>query len=345
MAKRVFTDEWRRKISEAAKARAQTPEGKALLSRMSKGKSPLAETRQKISDAGKGRVQSEETKAKRVASRQGYSHSEETKRKISTANSGKVRTDETRQKLSAAGKGRPHTLEHIAAQVNARKTNGPWFKIDDIGERISHGKKAAFDALSEPAKEMIRAHARTIGKARQVWSDINCEVCHAVVPGHLKRLRFCSDECKALGLSGAGAPNWQGGKTDESTKQRHSFEAGMWRYLVLHRDELQCQICGTRENLHAHHIKSWSQYPDLRFDLENGITLCIDCHETTHGRSLNGKNTGTYQVQCQCAWCDTVFPREKNRVRDLNYCDRVCSAQHMRVKALLKHYGRAKALA
>jgi predicted RNase H-like nuclease (RuvC/YqgF family) len=47
----------------------------------------------------------------------------------------------------------------------------------------------------------------------------------------------------------------------------------------------------------AHHVKPKSQYPELKFDLENGVTLCVDCHKDHHkkhpvkgiGRDVVGK--------------------------------------------------------
>ena len=55
-----------------------------------------------------------------------------------------------------------------------------------------------------------------------------------------------------------------------------------WRMNIFLRDNFTCQFCGARGiYLEAHHVKSWAQYPKLRFVEENGITLCKDCHELT----------------------------------------------------------------
>lgn len=54
-----------------------------------------------------------------------------------------------------------------------------------------------------------------------------------------------------------------------------------WSRLVRNRDK-KCMYCGSIENLHAHHIKHKIDYPELAFDICNGITLCSDCHYKVH---------------------------------------------------------------
>lgn len=56
----------------------------------------------------------------------------------------------------------------------------------------------------------------------------------------------------------------------------------LWRESVFQRDDWTCQGCGVRGGyLEAHHIKSWAIFPELRFELENGQTLCKPCHKLT----------------------------------------------------------------
>jgi 5-methylcytosine-specific restriction endonuclease McrA len=76
-------------------------------------------------------------------------------------------------------------------------------------------------------------------------------------------------------------------KRRKSKKRRHSNRLDYnstayktWRKSVFERDNYTCQYpkCKRRGYVQAHHIKRWADYPLLRYDLKNGITLCRRCH-------------------------------------------------------------------
>ena len=54
-----------------------------------------------------------------------------------------------------------------------------------------------------------------------------------------------------------------------------------WARSVKCRDG-KCMHCGSLEDLHAHHIRPKSAYPELILDVENGIALCYRCHKKEH---------------------------------------------------------------
>jgi len=88
-------------------------------------------------------------------------------------------------------------------------------------------------------------------------------------------------------LSGEHSRFWRGGLTDSNRNARNSTRYAIWRAKVFKRDNYMCVMCGARSGngtavyLNADHIKPWSQYVKLRFDVKNGRTLCVECHRNT----------------------------------------------------------------
>ncbi len=76
--------------------------------------------------------------------------------------------------------------------------------------------------------------------------------------------------------------SWKGGITPINLKIRRSMEYRLWRTAVFERDNYTCVWCGERGGrLNADHIKPFALFPELRFAIDNGRTLCEDCHKTT----------------------------------------------------------------
>jgi hypothetical protein len=119
-----------------------------------------------------------------------------------------------------------------------------------------------------------------------------CKKVFKVLPSRNKR-KLCSLKCQKIQIKSRikeNHPNWKGGiKIDND--RRKSFEGVQWRSDVFQRDNWICQTCGVRGGvvLQAHHKKSWAEYPEFRYDVDNGVTLCISCHKLTDNYGRRNK--------------------------------------------------------
>lgn len=110
----------------------------------------------------------------------------------------------------------------------------------------------------------------------------------------LKGVKLTKEHRKALRvphltMRGDKNHSWKGGITPINKKIRNSAEYSNWRISVFERDDYTCQECGIKNTiglgraivLNADHIKPFAYYPELRFSVENGRTLCVECHKKT----------------------------------------------------------------
>lgn len=96
-----------------------------------------------------------------------------------------------------------------------------------------------------------------------------------------------------LGKTGEISRNWKGGIDIENRRIRQSLEYEVWRLEVYQRDHFTCRLCGKKclvKDIVAHHIKLFSQFIELRFSIDNGITLCRSCHAKIHKTNANRPN-------------------------------------------------------
>lgn len=93
--------------------------------------------------------------------------------------------------------------------------------------------------------------------------------------------KFCTKKCQFEYMRGENSVLWDGGKTSEKDIIRKGDEYRSWRTAVFIRDDRICVFCGSKERIEADHIKPQALFPELRFDINNGRTLCRKCHEAT----------------------------------------------------------------
>lgn len=189
----------------------------------------------------------------------GSKMSEEAKKKISLANKGKKRTEDMKKKMSDIKKGSigyrkgiPHT-EETKKKISTSKKKNP--------NRYWLGKHRS----NETKRKISKAHLQNpvrywLGKKRECMTKEN-------------------------------NPNWKGGISVERAAIWHSQEYKKWRKSVFERDNYTCQECQLKNKaLEAHHIKAFAKYPKLRLDIDNGITLCKECHKATRGKEEKFEN-------------------------------------------------------
>jgi len=203
----------------------------------------------------------------------GRKHSEEFRRKLSEAHRGlqsgknhpmfgKHHSEGTKRKISEALKGKDnHQLGRHHSEETKQK-----LREANLGKKVSE----------ETRRKLSLANK---GKKLRLGSTITEE--------HKKKIGLASKGKKNC--------NWKGGITPINEKIRKSPKYNNWRTEVFEKDNYTCQKCGQiGGNLRAHHIKSFSNYPELRFEVSNGLTLCEDCHKETDNygervKSLIGK--------------------------------------------------------
>jgi len=98
----------------------------------------------------------------------------------------------------------------------------------------------------------------------------------------------CSKKCLIEYYSGKNNHFWKGGVKFWKRRDTSSLQHKQWREAVFTRDNWTCQRCDARSKagspliIYPHHIKFYAKYPKLRYEVDNGITLCEECHKKTH---------------------------------------------------------------
>lgn len=177
---------------------------------------------------------------------------------------GYKQTEEHRKKLSELKKGKPR---------NGSPEN--WKHAESTKKLISEANKGKPSPLK--GSKLSEDHVRKLSNIRKEKPN----------KYWLKK--------KRPEITGENHPNWKGGISSERCKAYYSLEYKEWRESVFKRDNYTCQLCGIRGvELNADHIKKWSLYPDLRYDVSNGQTLCTTCHKNKTAEELKQSHKNQY---------------------------------------------------
>jgi len=131
--------------------------------------------------------------------------------------------------------------------------------------------------------------------------NLECKICkstYSTYKSHVKHRgsSYCSMLCMGKGRTkfycGSNGPSWKGGISKVNRRLRASKRFKDWRVSVFTRDDYTCQMCGVRGGyLEPDHIKPFAYFPEDRFDIDNGRTLCRPCHMTTDTWGQKARNT------------------------------------------------------
>ncbi len=180
-------------------------------------------------------------------------------------------------------------------------------KSNSPGTQFRKGQKSYWKGLKN---ESFSGENNPKWKGGQIEkSCLTCKEKFTVDPYRKDTAKYCSFKCKGIDKKGivfspenqfkkgfkTPSPfgkdgknvgenhwNWQGGKTKELKRLRGTAQYISWRKSVFERDDYTCLLCGIRgATLNADHILPFAFFPELRFDISNGRTLCEECHRTT----------------------------------------------------------------
>lgn len=199
--------------------------------------------------------------------------------------------------------------------------------------------------------------------SRQCWAHRSpprvkhCEKCFTEFSTYDDNQRFCSQSCAGKSRVGKNANAYKNGNAAQTKRGKLKGQLAKWRKKVYKRDKYTCQKCGNIGiELHAHHVKELAKFPDLVLDVNNGVTVCVPCHEKIHGRKISTpskypkkcidcgtdipgnksnrcvscgisnswKNSGRMVPEKICPVCKTKFRKRRDQI----FCSRHCARKH-----------------
>lgn len=172
----------------------------------------------------------------------------------------------------------------------SRHNNPPVGKKGEYRKCALCGKEKYFMPNALNRKESFCSKEHHLIHMKQNAFHLDCVICGATFytqPAQIKyrNRKTCSLLCRAKRQSLLAEERNKNNPPSVGVlnrRIRYSAKMDDWRKAIFDRDNYTCQICFKKGGtLNADHIKPFSLFPDLRFELSNGRTLCVKCHRET----------------------------------------------------------------
>ena len=194
-----------------------------------------------------------------------YKRSLEEIERLKSYNKNRVFTDEHRRKIGEKSKGHKYKLGTKQSEETKKK--------------ISDGVKKSF------TPEVLLKMSISQKNRPKISEETRKKRSESVKKAFTPEFRIKMADSRR----GEKSHLWKGGVTPVNKAIRHSIEYRLWRESVFKRDNYTCVWCGkVGGRIEADHIKAFKDYPELRFAIDNGRTLCKSCHKKTdtYGRKF-----------------------------------------------------------
>lgn len=154
----------------------------------------------------------------------------------------------------------------------------------DKGYEIKKNKKGKYNKYTK-----LKIKTEDLPPNSRIKIHHICKYCNKIsyISYQTYNLKIIKEACHICAMkyffSGENSPFYNHNLTTEvRINRRLIYENKIFTQSVLKRDNYKCFICKTHRNLEVHHLESYKLCKEKRTDVENGITLCHDCHFQFH---------------------------------------------------------------
>ena len=185
---------------------------------------------------------------------------------------------------------------HICKQCHNKKFNlnigtgknpNGWFKKGH-GFIGGGSPKGVHNSIKTEFKKGVAPHNKGKKTSKELREKLSKSAKGRVIPKE-QRINMSISQKKRVA---EGRHNNYFGVSNKNRLIRTGVETRLWREAVFARDNWTCQKYGTKGGmLRCHHIQNFSQYPELRFAIDNGITLSDKAHREFHKKYGFKNNT------------------------------------------------------